>query len=384
MRNNLIADRIKMTKTKLLIASDCFLPRWDGIARFLAELIPKIKNDYDITVVAPDYKGSKIKIPGVEIVRIPVFRFTWGDYPPAKFRPRTIKKLVRENDLVFSQSIGPVGSLAILYSKKFHKPVVSFIHSIEWELVAKSASKFMFAIRFIVKKIARWLYNKAALLIVPSEDTANVLKYNMINAPMQVVHLGIDTKRFSPAESKENAKKKADINPKYTVIGFSGRIGREKDLGTLYRAFRHAQKKHKNLKLLIVGRGIDLKKLFGSLDDVIHVPISNKIRDYLRAMDIFVLPSLTETTSLATMEAMACGLPVLATNVGHVKHYIKDGKNGYLFPKRNTIMLVKKLEKLVSNKGLRKGIGLVARKTIETRYPWEKTVKGIKKALEMV
>lgn len=373
-----------MTKRKLLIASDCFLPRWDGIARFLAELIPRIKNDYEITVVAPNYKGSTISIPGVRIVRVPIFRFTWGDYPPAKFRPRLIKNLVKASDIVFSQSIGPVGLLAILYAKRFNKPVVSFIHSIEWELVAKSAKKFMMFLRFSMKKISRWMYNKANLLLVPSKDTTNMLKYNMVHAPMQIVHLGVDARRFSPAKSRENAKKKVKINPKYTVIGYTGRIGREKDLGTLYKAFRHAQKKHKNLKLLIVGQGLDLGKLFDSLDDVIHVPVSNSIEDYLRAMDIFVLPSLTETTSLATMEAMSCGLPVIATDVGHLKSYISDGKNGYLFPKRNVFMLMKKLEKLVSRPGLRKGIGTMARKTIETRYRWENTVKDIKKALDMV
>ena len=371
-----------MQKKKLLIASDCFLPRWDGIARFLAELIPKIKEDYEVTVVAPDFNGSRINIPGVRILRIPVHKFTWGDFPPAKFKFRIIKKLVKENDLVFGQSIGPVGALAILYAKRFNKPMISFIHSIEWELVPKSASRFMFFMSNVVKRIARWLYNKTSLLLVPSQDTASMLKSAGIGTKMEIVHLGVDTLKFFPAKSKEEAKENVGIEPKYIVIGFSGRVGREKDLGTLYRAFSIVRKKHENARLLIVGKGLELKDIFDSLDDIIHIPISNKVQDYLRAMDIFVLPSLTETSSLATMEAMACGLPVIATDVGHVKYYIRDGKNGYIFPKKDYETLARKLEKLIVNESLRKGIGLMARKTIETKYPWEKTVEEIKKCLD--
>ena len=170
-----------MTKKKLLITTDCFLPRWDGIARFLAELIPHLKRDYEITVLAPDFEGQNIKIPGVEIKRIPLIGFQWGDYPPAKFRPWRIKKLVKEADIVFNQSIGSIGMFSVLYSRKFRKPLVSFIHSIEWDLVPKSASKLFFAARYFVKIFARWMHNKASMLIVPSEDTESVLKYARIS-----------------------------------------------------------------------------------------------------------------------------------------------------------------------------------------------------------
>ena len=52
------------------------------------------------------------------------------------------------------------------------------------------------------------------------------------------------------------------------------------------------------------------------------------VHEYLKAMDIFVMPSLTETTSLATLEAMACGLPVIATKVGYIKNYLVRNHNG--------------------------------------------------------
>ena len=81
------------TKPRLLIATDNFLPRWDGIARFLSEIVPKIKNDFDVTIVAPDFKGSAPDL-GVRVVRIPLSRLKIGDFNVAKFRSEEIKKLV--------------------------------------------------------------------------------------------------------------------------------------------------------------------------------------------------------------------------------------------------------------------------------------------------
>ena len=81
---------------KLLIASDCFLPRWDGIARFLAEIIPKIKDEFEITVIAPEFPGKRIAIKDVKIERIPVKKYSVGDFQPAKIMPLKIRKLVKE------------------------------------------------------------------------------------------------------------------------------------------------------------------------------------------------------------------------------------------------------------------------------------------------
>ena len=98
---------------------------------------------------------------------------------------------------------------------------------------------------------------------------------------------------------------------------------------------------------------------------------SDNISKYLQAMDIFVLPSLTETSSLSTMEAMSCGLVVIATPVGHVQHYIQDGTNGYLFNKKDVRMLSARIEYLIHNQQKFKEIGKEARKTIVQDYSWK-------------
>ncbi len=365
---------------RLLIATDCFLPRWDGIVRFLLEVVPMLREEYEITVVAPDF-GEYTGLSGIDVVRFPVMKINFGDIEFTRGNRRKIRKLVRDCDLVFVQTIGPIGMSAISAGHKLKKPVVAFVHSIEWELTTRSVKRFRWLTNIGTKLLARHYYNKCSLLIVPSIEVEEKYKKNRIRTQKRVVHLGTDTERFVPGDIEE-AKKRLGINPYLFIIGFSGRIGREKDLITLYRAFRRVEKKHFNTRLLIVGKGIrELEDMFSSVKNIILPGSVNNILDYLQAMDVFVLPSLTETSSLATMEAMASGLPVITTPVGFVKEYIIEKRNGMLFPFKNSLVLSMKLEMLIENPELRKELGIRARKTIVENFRWEKTIEGIKSIL---
>ncbi len=373
---------------KLLIATDSFLPRWDGIARFLNEILPKLSSDYDITVIAPRFNGQLAEFKDINIIRIPLSRIRVGDYTPAKFCIRKVIKAVKQADIVWTQTIGPIGAPAILAARFFRKPLAAYIHSIEWELFSKSISRrnpFRNSINLFTKAAARCLYNRCSLLIVPSGEVAEILNWHNIRTKKKVVHLGADTSKFRPAENKKDAKKKIGINPEHVVIGFSGRIGREKDLVTLYRAFLRLRKLYDNLILLIIGKGVkELRIMLESKKNVIIVEYAEEIVPYLQAIDIYVMPSLTETSSLSTMEAMSCGIAVVSTPVGYIKNYIKNSYNGFFFNKQNPYELSKKLAVLLDDEKLRVKIGENARKTIIEFYNWNKTTEGIEEALREV
>ncbi|MBU3942017.1 MAG: glycosyltransferase family 4 protein [Nanoarchaeota archaeon] len=375
-------------KKKLLIATDSFLPRWDGIARFLNEILPKLSADYDITVIAPRFNGQLAEFKDISIIRIPLSRIRVGDYTPAKFCIRKVIKAVKQADIVWTQTIGPIGAPAILAARFFRKPLAVYIHSIEWELFSKSISRknpFRNSISLFTKAAARCLYNKCSLLIVPSVEVAEILNWHNIRTKKRVVHLGADTSKFRPADNKKAAKKKIGINPEHVVIGFSGRIGREKDLVTLYRAFLRLRKSYDKLVLLIIGKGVkELRIMLESKKDIIVIESVDNIVPYLQAMDIYVMPSLTETSSLSTMEAMSCSIAVVSTPVGYIKDYIKNSYNGLFFNKQNPYELSKKLAVLLDDEKLRVKIGENARKTIIEFYNWNKTTEGIEEALREV
>lgn len=363
---------------KLLIATDNFLPRWDGIARFLSEIIPRL--EMDVTVVSPDYGLTAMDLK-IQRVLVPTRRNAFGDYTPAQYRPGLIEPAVKKADVVFSQTIGPVGMLAHRYARKHKKPLVAFIHSIEWELVPKALdTSLLKRLAYpLMKLYTRYLYNKCSLLIVPSENIADMLTWQRISTPKKVVHLGVDHKKFTRGNKKE-ARKALGIPEDAFVVGFHGRLGYEKNLLTLSRAFMNL--KAKNKRLLVVGEGVEKLRL--RLQKVKGILLPGKQTNvvlYLQAMDVYVMPSFTETTSLAVLEAMACELPIVASPVGFIQQYIADGTNGYFFETKNWYNLSRKLQVLHDDVLLREKLGKAARKTILSQFNWEETAKGIREAL---
>lgn len=373
---------------KLLIATDNFLPRWDGIARFLSEIIPKLSDEYEITILAPHFKGYSLvhqDLGSVAVYRFDTFNFKIGDFPPAKVKQKRIRKYIRDTDIVWIQTIGPIGSSAAKWAKKLEKPLVAFNHSIEWELVSNAMLGFSLIrklLEFLVKGVARKVYNRCNLLMVPSVDTAKRLRRAGIRTLMKQVSLGIDTDKFRQS-GKEQSKKDIGIDPGRIVISYIGRLGREKDLVTLYRAFMQLLHKYDNIVLLVVGDGIEAYKQMFNKKHIIYAGPRSDIEKYYRATDIYVLPSLTETTSLTTMEAMASGCAVLTTKTGAIPSYVVDKYNGMFFRKRNSYVLRKKLEILIENKELRERLGENARHTIKAQHSWNKTVDEIKDVLKL-
>ena len=365
-------------KKTLLIATDSFLPRWDGISRFLKEIIPYLTKHFDVVIAAPRFPGTMPDIPEVTVIRFPISKFAVGDINPAKLKRKQIKKLVQNSDIVWTQSIGPIGALAMHYARKFDKPLVAFVHSVEWFLFSKSLKYFKKSVELSIRKLVPFLYNKCDQIIVPFEGMISILEEQGIKPNKEVVYLGIDHNRFRPPESRILAKEHLGLNPNNIVVGYLGRFGREKDIPTLYKAFRKLHQDKPNTTLMLVGgemkfENMEEVKVFGSTENTIP---------FYHAMDIYVLPSLTETTSLTTMEAMACGLPVVVTPVGYVEKYVHHKENGFVFPFGNVERLHIILKKLVSDMHLRKEIGRNARQFMIQKHSWQKTADSIVEILK--
>ena len=122
--------------------------------------------------------------------------------------------------------------------------------------------------------------------------------------------------------------------------------------------------------------------MFRGKENVILTGVKDNLAPYYQAMDIYVLPSIVETTSLTTMEAMSCSVAVIATPVGFIREYIEDGINGLIFPKKNSYTLYTKIKYLIDNPKDRENMGKKARETIVENYTWDKTSAGIKQILE--
>ncbi|MFP4523124.1 MAG: glycosyltransferase family 4 protein [Candidatus Woesearchaeota archaeon] len=369
-------------KIRLVIATDNFLPRKDGIVSFLEEIIPRLQPHFDITVICPDNEQKHV-LAGVSFVRIPVSKKKAGDFIFSKAKPRLIKKAIHNADIVFSQTIGPIGGLSLFLAQQKRKKTVSYIHSLEWELASKAlqGSFLKRIVYFTSSFLVRFLYSRTTHLLVPSESVSEILLYKRINTPRTIVHLGVDVKKFSPLhdQKKRNEQRaRIGLDLEDVAICYHGRLAREKDIPTLLRAFAQVRKKFYGAKLVIIGGGLPqiVSQLQGK-KDIIYIPTTSRVQDYLPLCDIFCLPSLTETTSLSTLEAMACELVVISTPVGYIKDYITPHKTGYFFPAGNSYKLAQQILDVISHPLHSKKMGVQARELVCKKFNWDKTAQQL-------
>ncbi|MCA9478078.1 MAG: glycosyltransferase family 4 protein [Nanoarchaeota archaeon] len=363
---------------RLVILTDNFLPRKDGISRFLSEIIPRIKDSYDIHLICPDY-GEIQGFKSIRITKIPLTKKTYGDFSPAKFKPGILFREIKKADIVFTQTIGPVGGLGLFIAKLLGEKTISYVHSVEWELFSKATTNKtvkQYAPSW-TKRLVRFLYGSCKELIVPSERIADMLTWQGIAKQKTVIHLGVDTTKFKKRDNHQ-LRAKLGFEQSDVVIGYHGRIAREKDIPTLLRAHIKLRKQYSQVKLLIVGSGVSrlisqIKKQPG----VVHVPAVDDVEHYLNAMDIYCLPSLTETTSLSTLEAMSSELPVVTTSVGFVRDYVKEGKNGYFFKTGDSYDLAQKLEPLITHKSRLRELGTRGRELVIKNFDWDVTAERL-------
>jgi L-malate glycosyltransferase len=176
--------------------------------------------------------------------------------------------------------------------------------------------------------------------------------------PRPFLHLaynGIDTARFRP----DGTRAPLLWPERQLAIGVVCALRPEKGLGTLLDAFARLHGKWPRTRLLVVGGG-PMREPLGQraaelgLGTACHFqPAAEEVGPWLRSMDIFVLPSLSEAMSNSLMEAMACGCCVVASEVGGNPELVEHGKTGLLFPAGDSGALAAALDSLVKNESLR-------------------------------
>jgi glycosyltransferase involved in cell wall biosynthesis len=370
---------------KLVIATDCFLPRWDGIARFLDELLPKIHQEFDITIIAPDFPGEFKQNYIADIIRIPLQKISFGDYTPAKMQHKIIEDVIKDCDIVWTQTTATIATSAIAAAHKFKKPHLAYIHSIDWLLIERAVgtNPLRNFFKWLALKHVKTLLKDANLIMVPSHEVLEIMRWYGIHAPIRIVPLGVNPNVFIPGESKIEAKNKIGLDPNSPVIGYVGRISHEKDLPTLFKAFEELRHEFSNLTLLIVGDGLkSIKRKYAKKANVHFVGAKSNVVPYYHAMDMYVLPSLLETTSLSTLEAMSCEVPTIATKVGMVKEYVKEKENGLLFPQKNPYVLTLKMKWVLENPKAAKIMAKHGRETVIKNHNWDGTCKRISDILK--
>jgi len=198
-----------------------------------------------------------------------------------------------------------------------------------------------------------------------------------------LINFGVDTSKFSPSEKNEELRAKLGINDSPAVIS-SRNLEPLYDIESLIKSIPLVLKQIPEPKFVIVGRGSEetrLKELAKSLGVSKNVKFvgfvpNDELPHYLTSMDVYVSTALSDAgLSASTAEAMACGLPVIVTDVADNKKWVEDAVNGFVVPTKHPESLAERITYLLRNEDIRRKFGKINRKIIEERNDYHREMK---------
>ena len=227
-------------------------------------------------------------------------------------------------------------------------------------------------------------YEMADTIAVPTHYAASTFHNRGINPEKTIVNpYGVSLDRFFSTTHQEDRAPEKPIR-----ILFAGRVDIRKGIPWLLRAFAPLAGEAELHLVGPVPKTIeDILKREPLTNVIIHGSVpSTKMPAIYQAADIFCLPSLEEGFALVLLQAMASGLPIVASNVSGAEDLVTIGKEGLIVPPRNSEALTEALSQLVRDHEKRREMGLAARKRVEQGYSWSdyglRAVKGIEKVLK--
>jgi D-inositol-3-phosphate glycosyltransferase len=210
-----------------------------------------------------------------------------------------------------------------------------------------------------------------------SERETLIDEYGVSPTRLSVVPCGVDVDRFRPLDAVQS-RLALGLDPDVPVLLFIGRIEPLKGIDVLIRA---ASQLDGRFQLLVVGgdekdapRTGELQALARELGIAGKVVFADAVPHdelprYYNAASVCIVPSYYESFGLVALEAMACGVPVIASRVGGLKETVQDGRTGYLIPWRCPEPFAERLDLLLTNEPLRRSLGEEARQVAQA-YRW--------------
>jgi glycosyltransferase involved in cell wall biosynthesis len=299
-------------------------------------------------------RASELRAAGIPILELPVTSFASLS---AVRGARILRRYIREHGIVMVHSFDvPLDIFATPVAWLMSSPVVLTSQRAHRDLTSRN-----------YRRLLRITDRMASGIVVNCEFMRRHLIEDEAVPPgkIQLCYNGIDLGIFRTEGERATHP---NLEKTSVVIGTVCALRPEKGLNTLLAAFEPVARNDRRTRLVIVGSGPQneaLEEQAHSLDisgQCLFVPTTDRVAPWLRTMDIFVLPSLSEAFSNALMEAMACGCCVVASNVGGNPELAGDPSRGELFEASNPAALTGVLRELVADPGRRR---LLASRAVE-------------------
>lgn len=319
-----------------------------GAEKFVVDLASHMdKTKYDVTVAITRNSTQTIFRDQLFQSKVRIVDLSGGNY--FEMCVKQCAYLMKERPDVIHANVGSI--LHILL-------VCLFFPKIRKLYTVHNEPKLLYHDNLIKKAIYKFAFKCGGFIPVGISKTIQeevAADFGLRIKETRVVNNGVDTELFSFNPIKKNQ----DI----IEIITTGRLHKVKNQEQLIRVFSELIQVEPNLRLMVLGEGDTRAALekqiheLGIIDYVSMPGMKKNVSEYLQQADIYVSTSLTEGLPLSILEAMSCGLPVVATDVGGTKDIVNDGVNGFMISKNDDKALYEAILKLVISKNLRNEMG---------------------------
>lgn len=350
---------------RVAIFTETFLPKIDGIVTVVCLLLDHLhKRGIETTIVAPKMgieRYNETPIIGVPGMKLPL-------YPELRVGPPTLSTY---NELKAFQPdiahfIHPVliGVPGMIMAKHLGIPTLASFHLDLARLVHHFNLGFMEPVTDLLTKL---VFNAADYSLAPSR----LIQQDMLDIGVKNVGLwkrGVDAERFNPRyRTREMRERLSGGNPDDVILLYVGRLSSEKRIDTIKPVLEQVP----GTRLAIVGDGparAELQAHFAGTNTTFMGYMKGEdLSSAYASGDVFVFPSALETFGLVVVEAMAAGLPVVASRVGGVRDVVDEGRTGYTFDVGDTRAMIEGVRRIAVSRAHITQMGIDARAFAETQ-----------------
>ncbi len=237
------------------------------------------------------------------------------------------------------------------------------------------------AVRLFLRWRNRKLLLAQAFVAISTEVQDELVAAGVSPERIERIPNSVDTERFCPVSEhrREALRLRLGLPPHRPIVVYTGRLVSYKGLPVLLRAWQRIVSQNPDVQLLLVGGGgLDIHNCEAELKAFVHQrglernvlftgDVTN-VEEYLQSSDLFVFPSENEAFGISLIEAMACGLPAVATTAGGLADVLRDQETGLAVPTNDEDALHAALGKLLANEDLRARLGGAARRVAVDDY----------------
>lgn len=350
----------------------------DGANQALNRLVGwLLENGAEVRVYSPTTKTPAFE-PAGDLVSLPSLPIPGrSEYRVTTILPPRIKKDLNRfaPNVVHVSSPDSAGHSAVRWAQRHNIPVLGSVHT-RFETYPRYYN--MAFLEPVLEAILRRLYRKCDAIVAPSDSMAQVLREQRMSYDVGIWSRGVDKHIFNPHMRDMDWRRTLGLADDVPVIGFLGRLVMEKGLDVFSDSIDRLVRRQVPHQVLVVGEGPARGWFESRLPKAVFAGFQGgtDLGRAVASMDLFFNPSITETFGNVTLEAMACGVPVVAARATGSESLVEHNVTGQLVRPGATVEFADALQAYCGDAELRARHGQAGLKRSE-KYSWDRINRGL-------